>query len=79
MRTFLGTLVILFLLFAAVGYFRGWFDISTASQDHKANVSITVDKEKLREDSHKAVKGLEELTDKVKAKTDSEKVQDKGN
>jgi hypothetical protein len=77
MRRFLGSLVILLLILAAVGYYQGWFNVSTGSQDQKSNISISVDKEKLRQDADKAAKGLENLADKVKAKVEPDKIKEK--
>ena len=77
MRRFLGSLVILALIIAAVGYYQGWFNVSTGSQDQKNNISFSVDKEKLRQDADKAAKGLENLADKVKSKTEPENTKSK--
>jgi hypothetical protein len=77
MRKFFGCVIVLLLIVAAVGYYRGWFDVSTGSQDQKSNISISMDKEKLRQDADKAAKSLENLADKVKGKAEPEKAKDK--
>ena len=50
-------LVIAFVLViagvAAVGFYRGWFAVSTTDVGHKPNVTFSVDPDKVREDEKK--------------------------
>lgn len=54
MRKFLGTLVILALIVAAVGYFRGWYGISTDDRPGQTNIEMTIDKDKIKQDAEAA-------------------------
>ena len=55
-------LVALFLVgIAGVGFYRGWFQLSTESTDQKPSATITVDKGKIREDEQKAKEKLHGL------------------
>ena len=51
MRKFLGTLVIIALIVAGVGFYRGWFGVSADDQPGETNVELRIDKEKIREDA----------------------------
>ncbi len=61
MRKFLGTLVILALIVAAVGFYRGWFDVSTDDQPGETNIEMTIDKDKIKQDAESAVEKAREL------------------
>ena len=54
MRNFLGTLTILALLVAGVGFYRGWFDVSTDDQPGITNVELTIDKDRISQDAEAA-------------------------
>ena len=54
MRKFLGTLVILAMIVAAVGYYRGWYDISTDDRPGETNIEMTIDKDKIKQDAEAA-------------------------
>lgn len=62
MRKFLGTLVIILLIVAGVGWLRGWFEISTDSQDEETNIELRIDKERIRQDAESAKEKAQELT-----------------
>lgn len=50
-------LVVVFLLLvgiAGLGFYRGWFRISTDNTDRQPSATITVDKDKFHEDEQKA-------------------------
>ncbi len=53
MMRFIGILVILVLLIGGFGLYRGWFSISSGNGDTSSNITITIDKEKLKEDESK--------------------------
>jgi uncharacterized protein HemX len=53
MKNLLVVLVLIAAGIAAFGFYRGWFQVSTGDADHKANVTITVDKDKIQEDEKK--------------------------
>ena len=50
------TLVVLVLIVGAgVGFYRGWFAVSRTDSEGKPSVTISMDREKLRADEQKAV------------------------
>ena len=51
MRKFLGTLVILALIVAGIGFYRGWFAVSTEDQPGETNVELKIDKDKIKQDA----------------------------
>ena len=59
MRAFLIVVVLLVVGIAGLGFYRGWFQISSDRDqaDHKVNTTFTVDEDKIREDKEK-VQGL---------------------
>jgi hypothetical protein len=48
------TIVIIILVVACVGYFRGWFHVSSDTTGDKSNVTLTVDKNKIQDDKKAA-------------------------
>jgi len=56
----LGVLVVLFVLFAAVGYYRGWFH----AQSSDNSVSVSVDKSQLNQDAANAKQDVQNLANK---------------
>jgi hypothetical protein len=73
MRRLLVVLVLFVVGIAGLGFYRGWFHLSTNSTDQNPSATITVDKDKIHADEEK-VQGLGqkvkeetgELTKKVK-------------
>lgn len=70
MRRLVGGIVLTLLVVAGVGYYMGWFQVSTNQSGEKSNIEITVDKQKLRDDAETAKKKAEELKDKAKQTLD---------
>ncbi len=65
------TVIILVLIVAGVvglGWYRGWFQFSSGSQDNKADITVSVDKDKIRADKDKVVEKLRNLEQKAKDK-----------
>lgn len=62
MRKFLGTLVILVILVAIVGFFRGWFSVSTNDQPEQTKVELKVDKQRIKEDAKSASETAREIS-----------------
>ena len=53
-RSYISVLFVLFLCVVAVGFYRGWFTLSSPSPDtgsNKVNVNLTVDQGKMQEDA----------------------------
>ena len=69
MRTLVFVVVVLLAGIAGVGFYRGWFGISTNSTDQKPSATITVDKDKIHADEEMAKEKVEGLGQKAKEKT----------
>ncbi|HEV3023453.1 MAG TPA: hypothetical protein VGX76_13355 [Pirellulales bacterium] len=70
MKRLIITLVVLVVGVAALGYFEGWYQASTRQNDHKAELNISIDKDKIHDDAQRAKQAAEnagkELIDKSK-------------
>jgi hypothetical protein len=68
MKKLLAVLIVLVLLVIGVGFYRGWFSLSSPDADkgsNKVNINLTVDPDKLKADAEAVKKKTSELTDKV--------------
>ena len=66
-------LVVLFLLLVVIvglGFYQGWFHLSTDSTDHKPTVTFTVDEDKIQQDEKTAKEKMQDFGHKAKDKTD---------
>jgi predicted negative regulator of RcsB-dependent stress response len=68
MKALFGALVLLLLGLVCLGFYQGWFHITTHNTDQKSSASITVDKDKIRADEGKAKEKVEEFGQKAKDK-----------
>jgi len=59
---FLGFLFVIVLVVAVVGYFRGWFFVTTTHASGKDGVTFAVDDDKLRDDGNAATAKLGQLS-----------------
>jgi hypothetical protein len=66
MKKFLVVIVLLFVVIACVGFYRGWFHLSTVSTEHNSNATISVDKDKIHVDEEKVKEKVQNLGHKVK-------------
>jgi hypothetical protein len=66
MKALFSLAVLLLIGIVAVGFYRGWFQVSTNNTENKSNATITVDKDKIRVDEGKAKEKVEELEHKTK-------------
>jgi predicted negative regulator of RcsB-dependent stress response len=64
--------VVLILIVAGLGFYRGWFQLSTDKEDNKSNVTFSVNKDKFQEDENKAKETVQDLGHKVKEKTSNQ-------
>jgi len=55
MNRFLLVVFLIVICIGGVGLFRGWFSTETNTADHKTNVNLSMDREKIQDDL-KAVK-----------------------
>ena len=69
MRRLLVVLVLFVVGIAGLGFYRGWFHLSTNSTDQKPSATITVDKDKIHADEEMAKEKVQGLGQKVKEKT----------
>jgi hypothetical protein len=69
MKRLLIVLVLLVAGVAGLGFYQGWFRVSTGGTDKKPNATITVDQDKIEADKEKAKEKLQGLEQKVKEKT----------
>jgi hypothetical protein len=69
MSRFLAVLVLLVAGVIGLGFYRGWFRLSTGSEGQKTNVTITVDQDKIRQDEEKAKEKVHEAGQRVKERT----------
>jgi hypothetical protein len=67
MRNLIVGLVLLLAIVAGVGYYRGWFQVSTGGTG--GHPTITVDQEIIRADEEKAKKNVQEFGKKVGEQT----------
>jgi hypothetical protein len=65
MRGFLILVVLLLVGLVGLGFYRGWFQLSTDSTEHKAHTTLTVDQDKIQEDKEK----VQEFGHQAKEKT----------
>ena len=54
MRTLMFVVVLLLVGIVGVGFYRGWFQVSTNNTDQKPSATVTVDKDKIHADEQKA-------------------------
>jgi hypothetical protein len=60
--------LVLALCVAVLGFYRGWFSLSSRGRDaesNKINVSLTVDPDKMKDDAEKVKEKTTALTDQV--------------
>jgi len=65
---FIKAVLVLALCVAVLGFYRGWFSLSSHGRDaesNKVSVSLTVDPDKVKEDAEKVKEKTTELTGKV--------------
>jgi hypothetical protein len=66
MKGFFFVLVLLAIGIVGVGLYRGWFQVSTQKGEDKSTVSITMDKNKIKEDEEKVKDKVQDLGRQVK-------------
>jgi hypothetical protein len=70
-------LFVLLLCLGAVGWYRGWFSVSSSSQNPDTNrINLSVDSDKVKADSEKAKQFTEKVAHRIKEERDREKAQD---
>lgn len=69
MRRLLVVLGLLLACIVGLGFYQGWFRVSTASTDDKVNTTITIDKDKIQADEQKAKDKMHNIGKGDKEKT----------
>jgi hypothetical protein len=69
MKGFFVVLVVLLIGTIGLGFYRGWFRLSSDNVDHKANVTLSVDQDKIREDEKTVKEKVQDLGPKGKQAT----------
>ena len=60
MKKLMFVVVLLLAGIAGLGFYRGWFSLSTENADHKPSATITVDKDKIQQDKNDVKKKVAE-------------------
>lgn len=68
MKTLFAVVVLLLIAIAGVGFYRGWFQLSTDTANQKPNATISVDKDKIHADEQTAKDKVQGLGQEAKAK-----------
>jgi predicted negative regulator of RcsB-dependent stress response len=66
MKAFFGAIGLLVVAIVCVGFYLGWFHITTHNTDQNSSATVTVDKDKIRADEGKVKEKAEEFGQKVK-------------
>jgi hypothetical protein len=69
MKKLVVVFVLLLVGIAGLGFYRGWFRLSTDNTDHKPSATITVDKDKIQEDEQRAREKVRRFGQEAKEKT----------
>ena len=70
MKALLTVAALLLVGIAGLGFYLGWFGLSTGGSNEKPSATITADKDKIHADEEMAKEKIQELGQKVKEKTD---------
>jgi hypothetical protein len=68
MKRLVTLLVILIVGLAGLGFYLGWFQLSSTAEGERSNYTISVDKSKIQADKDKAIGRLQELGEDVKSR-----------
>ncbi len=71
MRRLLIVLVLLAAGVVGLGFCRGWFHLSTGGTDGETSATVTVDREKIGQDTEKAKEKLQEAERRLKEKANA--------
>ncbi len=72
MRTVFILFVVLLVGIAGLGFYQGWFRLSSANGEQKSSVTFSVDEDKIHKDEEKAKEEIKDLGHKVKEKSGSQ-------
>ena len=63
-------LALIVVVVAGLGFYMGWFDFSSGSDDNSAHVTVSVDKGQIQEDKDKAVDTVQDLGQQAEDKVE---------
>jgi len=66
MKGLILVLVLLVAGFVGLGFYMGWFQLSSNSGDNKASITLSVDNNKIQQDKGKAVNKVQEMGQRAK-------------
>jgi hypothetical protein len=66
MRRFIVFLVVVVACIAGLGFYRGWFQVGSETNDDKRNVTFTADPSKIKDDENKVVEKVRDLGHETK-------------
>ncbi|MGE3805785.1 MAG: hypothetical protein AB7K24_14010 [Gemmataceae bacterium] len=66
MGRFLAILLVVVALVAGLGFYLGWFDVSRQSGNDRTDITLQINKDKVKEDTNKAVESAKETGRKIK-------------
>jgi hypothetical protein len=75
-RRFFVVLIVLVAVVAAIGFYRGWFDVSWEKTDGKGQLTGTVNEDKIEADKKKALENVKDLGHKKPPASDTSKDRD---
>jgi hypothetical protein len=70
MARLLGYLLVLALIIAIVGFYRGWFTVSQSTGETGTEIQIHIDKQKVEQDKEAAKKKIENIEQGLKTSTE---------
>ncbi len=72
MRRLFVLFVLLLVGIAGLGFYQGWFQLSSENGDRKSSVTFSVDENMIQKDEERAKEKINDLGHKVKEKTGSQ-------
>ena len=66
MKSLIFMLVLIAVGVAGLGFYMGWFQLSSHSGDHKASITLSVDNNKIQADKDKAVNKVQDMGQRTK-------------
>jgi hypothetical protein len=66
MNRFLFAIVLIAIAIGGLGFYLGWFNIGSDRSDGKDHITLTLDKEKFKEDEKKAEEKVHDLSHQAK-------------
>lgn len=66
MQRLFATIMLVLVVIGALGFYLGWFTVAGRDSGSDANVTLSVDKEKIEEDRVTAVEEIQDMGRKLK-------------